>query len=165
MHWYLVHTKPRQEKSALENLQRQGFQCYLPILPSEKLRQGLLTVLDEPLFPRYLFIRLGQGDSAKSWAPIRSTRGVSRLVCFGVEPAKVADGLIELLQRREASVQIEPERLFKAGERVRLTEAPFAGIEGIYQMAEGERRVMVLIEILSKSVAVCAAPASLRKVS
>ena len=62
MHWYLVHTKPRQEKCALENLQRQGFHCYLPTLPSEKIRQGVLMVADEPLFPRYLFIRLGQGD-------------------------------------------------------------------------------------------------------
>ena len=48
---------------------------------------------------------------------------------------------------------------------MRLTEVPFAGIEGIYQMADGERRVMVLIEILSKPVAVRIAPASLRKTS
>ena len=165
MHWYLVHTKPRQEKCALENLLRQGYQCYLPTIPSEKLCHGLLTVSDEPLFPRYLFIRLGQGDSAKSWAPIRSTRGVSRLVCFGNEPARVGDGLVESLRIQEASVQSEPERLFKPGERVRLTEAPFAGIEGVFQIADGERRVMVLIEILSKPVAVRAAPASLRKAS
>ena len=165
LHWYLVHTKPRQETCALENLRRQGYECYLPTLPSEKLRQGSLTVANDPLFPRYLFIRLGQGDSAKSWAPIRSTKGVSRLVSFGSEPARVDDGLIELLRTREASVQIEPERLFKRGERVRLTEVPFAGIEGIYQMTDGERRVMVLIEILSKPVAVRVAPDSLRKVS
>ena len=62
-------------------------------------------------------------------------------------------------------MQTKPERLFKPGERVRLTEAPFAGIEGIYQMADGERRVMVLIEILSKPVAVRVTPASLRKAS
>ncbi len=165
MHWYLVHTKPRQEKCALDNLDRQGYQCYLPTIPSERLRQGLLTVADEPLFPRYLFIRLGQGDTAKSWAPIRSTKGVSRLVSFGVEPAKVADSLVEALRAQEASLQVEPERLFKPGERVRLTEAPFAGIEGIYQIADGERRVMVLIEILNKPVAVRVAPASLRKAS
>ena len=163
MHWYLVHTKPRQEKCALDNLHRQGYQCYLPTLPAEKLRQGQLTVADDPLFPRYLFIRLGQGDSAKSWAPIRSTKGVSRLVSFGTEPARVDDGLIELLRTQEAAVQAEPERLFKTGEHVRLTEVPFAGIEGIYQMADSERRVMVLIEILSKPVAVRVAPASLRK--
>ena len=165
MHWYLVHTKPRQEKYALDNLLRQGYLCYLPTIPSERLRQGLLTVGDEPLFPRYLFIRLGQGDAAKSWAPIRSTKGVSRLVTFGIEPARVDVDLIELLKAREASVQAEPERLLKPGERVCLTEAPFAGIEGIYQMADGERRVMVLIEMLSKPVAVRVSPASLRKVS
>jgi transcriptional antiterminator RfaH len=164
MHWYLLHTKPRQEKCALENLHRQGYQCYLPTIPSEKLRQGLLTVADEPLFPRYLFIRLGLGESAKSWAPIRSTKGVSSLVSFGIEPARVDDGLIEQLRSHEASVQAVPVRLFKPGERVRLTEAPFAGIEGIYQMADGERRVMVLIEMLSVQVKVGIAPAQLRKV-
>lgn len=165
MHWYLVYTKPRQEKCAQENLERQGYQCYLPNLPSEKLRQGLLTVSDEPLFPRYLFIRLGQGNSAKSWAPIRSTKGVSRLVSFGVEPVKVDDDFIELLRAQEASVQGKPERLFKTGERVRLTEAPFAGIEGVYQMADGEQRVMVLIEMLNKPVAMRVSPANLRKAS
>ena len=163
MHWYLVHTKPRQERCALENLQRQGYQCYLPTLPFERLRQGLLAVLDEPLFPRYLFIRLGLGGAAKSWAPIRSTRGVCRLVAFGTEPARVDDGLIELLRTREASVQGKPDRLFKPGERVLLTEAPFSGIEGIYRTADGERRVMVLIELLSKPVAVTVAVAGLRK--
>ena len=52
----------------------------------------------------------------------------------------------------------------KQGERVRLTEGPFAGIEGIYQMADGERRAIVLIELLSKQVRVRVAPANLRKV-
>lgn len=120
---------------------------------------------DEPLFPRYLFIQLGQGNSAKSWAPIRSTKGVSRLVCFGVEPAKVDNRLIELLRAQEISAQAEPARLFTPGERVRLTEPPFAGVEGVYQMADGERRVMVLIEMLSKPVALRVSPVSLRKAS
>lgn len=163
MHWYLVYTKPRQEKCALNNLERQGYRCYLPIIPSEKLRQRLLTVSDEPLFPRYLFIQLGQASSAKSWTPIRSTKGVSRLVSFGIEPARVDDGLIEMLQIQEAKAKTEPERLFKPGERVRLTEEPFATIEGIFKMADGENRVMVLIEILSKPVSVFVAPGSLRK--
>lgn len=164
MDWYLVHTKPRQETCAQQNLEQQGYEAYLPTLPFERIRQGVLAVVNEPLFPRYLFIRLGQGASAKSWAPIRSTKGVSRLVCFGVEPAKVDAGFVERLQAREASVACEPARLFDSGERVRLTEAPFGDIEGVYQMADGDRRVMVLIEILSKQVRVHVSPASLRKV-
>lgn len=165
MHWYLVHTKPRQEKCALDNLQRQGYQCYLPLFPSERICKGKLSVSSEPLFPRYLFVNFDHGSSSKSWAPIRSTKGVSQLVCFGPEPARVNDGLIELLRTQEALAQIEPERLFKTGERVRLTEVPFAGIEGIYHMADGERRVVVLIEILSKQLSVRVSPTGLRKVS
>jgi transcriptional antiterminator RfaH len=164
VHWYLIHTKPRQEQLALDNLERQGYECYLPYLPDEKLLNGLLTIVDKPLFPRYLFIRLGHDHTSKSWAPIRSTLGVSTLVRFGTEPAKIADELIGILRRNERQLQLSPEKLFKLGERVTLTESPFAGIEGIYQMAEGERRVMVLIEILSKSVTVRVGPASLRKV-
>ncbi len=164
MHWYLVHTKPRQEACALENLTRQGYSCYLPMWRAEKLRKGALAAVDEPLFPRYLFIRLDTDVMAKSWAPIRSTRGVSRLVCFGTEPAKVPDTLIETLRAYEAALRSEMVPLFAPGERVRITSGPFAGIEGIYQMAEGEQRAIVLIELLAKQVRVPVAPASLRKV-
>ena len=165
MHWYLVHTKPRQEKRALQNLERQAYSCYLPMLSAEKLRQGALAIAEEPLFPRYLFIHLDPGGAGKSWGPIRSTQGVSRLVSFGAEPAKIDDELIARLRAQEAGVQRAPARLFNPGERVCLTEGAFAGIEGVYQMADGERRAMVLIELLSKPVTLRVTPACLRKVS
>ena len=60
----------------------------MPTLPSERLRQGLLTVAGEPIFPSYLFICLDRGDSAKSLASVRLTKGVSHLVSFGGEPAR-----------------------------------------------------------------------------
>jgi transcriptional antiterminator RfaH len=164
MHWYLIYTKPRQEKCALQNLEQQGYQCYLPLLPKEKLRQGAVALSEEPLFPRYLFINLAQDFMAKSWSPIRSTKGVSRLVRFGAEPARIDDALVDLLRAHESSVLLEPERLFNPGERVQLTEGPFAGIEGIYQMADGDRRVMVLIELMGKKVAVPVMAGDLRKV-
>lgn len=164
MHWYLVYTKPKQEKLALENLQRQGYQCYLPTFPFEKLCRGLIAVVDMPLFPRYLFARLGNEGATMSWVPIRSTKGVSRLVGFGIEPTLVDNNLIELLRAREVSAHSQPERLFNSGDRVMLKDAPFTGIEGVYQIADGDRRVMVLIEIINKPVAVFVAPGSLRKV-
>ena len=70
-HWYLIHTKIRQERVALENLERQGFECFLPLIRVEKLRRSALVVVEEPLFPRYLFIRLASGTDAPSWSPIR----------------------------------------------------------------------------------------------
>jgi transcriptional antiterminator RfaH len=164
MRWHLIHTKPRLERCALENLERQGYACYLPLISVEKLRRRTLLLVDEPLFPRYLFIRLGMDHLAKSWGPIRSTRGVSRLVSFGAEPARVADELIAFLQEKEAARRAEPERLFAPGDSVRLQEGPFVGMEGIYQMTDGERRAMVLIDFLNKPLAVRVAPTGLCKI-
>lgn len=151
MEWFLIHTKPRQEVIALENLERQDYPCYLPMLPTEKLRQGKLITLQEPLFPRYLFIQLGQGTTSQSWSPIRSTRGVSRLVSFGNEPARVPTDLVELLRSNDAEWPQEVRALFKSGDRVKILEGPFVGLDAIYQMKVGENRVMVLIELMSKS--------------
>lgn len=163
MDWYLVHTKPRQESRALENLTRQGYECYLPVMATEKLRKGALAVVDEPLFPRYLFIRLGDGRESLGWSPIRSTLGVSRLVTFGVEPARVDERLVERLRARSAQAARQPQELFSAGERLRIAEGPFAGLDAIYQMADGAQRVMVLIELMSKPVKLAIAPGLLRK--
>lgn len=165
MHWYLIYTKPRQEQRALLNLEQQGYEGYLPLLASEKLQRGKLSVVEEPLFPRYLFIRLDTGQSGKSWGPIRSTKGVSHLVAFGNEPTKVDDRLIKLLRAQKDVLLSKPRPLFQPGERVLVTEGPFAGIEAIYQMSDGESRAMVLIELLSKSTQLKIAPASLTKIS
>ena len=81
-----------------------------------------------------------------------------------MKPAKVPDPLVEALRAQETAMLSEPVRFFKQGDQVRLTGAPFAGIEAVYQMADGDRRVVVLLEILSKPVAVRVPVASLRKV-
>ncbi len=163
MHWYLVHTKPRQEACALQNLEQQGYDCYLPLLASEKLIKGAVTRLAEPLFPRYLFIRLDTSDSAKSWSPIRSTRGVSKLVSFGNQPAKVSDELVDLIRARETSGELAEKRLFNPGETIRVVDGPFAGLECIFQSIDGTQRVMILIELMSKPVRMAVSPNSIRK--
>ena len=159
--WYVVHTKIRQEALAMTNLNRQGFECYMPMLKMEKMRRHKATLVEEPMFPRYLFIRLDTSGSGPSWSPIRSTLGVSQLVRFGGQPALVDSKLIELLRTREQVGQ--PERLFKSGERVVVADGPFAGIEAIFKTADAESRSMILLEMLSKPVAMRIETASLRK--
>ena len=163
-HWYLIHTKIRKEQCALQNLEQQGFECYLPEMHAEKLRRGTMAVVPEPLFPRYLFIRLSTGLESQSWAPIRSTVGVSRLVTFGQTPAKIEDELIAQLQVKTDSAEVQL-RHFVPGEQVVVTDGPFVGVEAIYQMADAEGRVMVLLNILSKQVKMSVPPASIRKVN
>lgn len=162
--WYLVYSKPRQELCSLENLERQGFECFLPLISVEKLRRKVIVVVQEPLFPRYLFIRLDASQEGRSWNPIRSTTGVSRLVTFGQMPAKVDDQLVEIIRSTVSDASVR-QRHFEPGEHVRINDGPFAGLEAVYQMPDGEARVMVLIDILSKKVSLSIEPPSLSKIA
>jgi transcriptional antiterminator RfaH len=163
--WYVIHTKPRQELRALSNLQNQGYQCYLPMLAIEKLSRERLHVIEEPLFPRYLFIRLDASRYGQNWSPIRSTWGVSGLLSFGSEPAKINSVLIDLLRQQEQGLSEDPLRLFSAGESLLVADGPFVGLQAIYQMASGENRAMVLIELMGKSAQMQIAHGSLRKIA
>ena len=165
IHWYLIHTKPRQERRALENLERQGYPCYLPMFPVQKIRRAKLTTVDESLFPRYLFIQLDIGPQGLDWGPIRSTMGVSRLVRFGVEAAKVDQRIINFLREHENTFRAAPAEHFTPGERLAVLDGPFAGLEAVFQITDGEKRVIVLIEMLSRQVKVAVAPGSVRKLA
>ena len=159
--WYLVYTKPRQEQTALVNLERQGYSCYLPRLHMEKIRSQRATVVVEAMFPRYLFVRLGSDGGSKSWAPVRSTLGVERLICFGARPARVDDALVGLLRQRE---QAQPtQTLFQPGERVCIASGPFAGIEAVFHTGNAQQRVLILLEVLGKTVPMHIEAAQLRK--
>jgi transcriptional antiterminator RfaH len=105
----------------------------------------------EPLFPRYLFIWL---DGAVNWMPIRSTLGVTSLVRFGAEPARVPESVVQAIEdgERATMASASAPRALSAGDAVAIVEGPFAGLRAVYDMPEGEQRAFVFIEMLSKAV-------------
>ena len=161
MTWCLIHTKPRQEAVALTNLSRQGFECYLPMIKVEKIRQRKTALVAEAMFTRYLFIRLDVSGTGQSWSPIRSTLGVNQMVRFGGQLAKVDAQLIDIIRFRERSHLPQP--MFALGDHVVVAEGPFAGLDAIYQTTDSERRSMILLEMLSKPLPMRIDTASLRK--
>lgn len=143
--WYLIHTKPRQEARALENLERQGFECFRPLRPVERCRNGRTYTASEALFPDYLFIRLDR--LSDNWFPISSTRGVHQIVRFHDYPLPVGDDLIESIRDRISGVTT-PRPYFQPGERVRITQGAFSDAEGIFLATDGQERVVLLLRIL-----------------
>ena len=165
MNWYLLFTKPRQEAVALVNLERQGYHCYLPQWQVEKRRGRKVVPAVEPLFPRYLFVELDTGPSGLSWAPIRSTVGVSSLVRFGTQPAKAPEGLIDALREMEAAHARRASEPFAPGETVLVREGPFAGLQAIYQSRDADQRITVLLEVMSRPVKLKLEPGTLARSS
>jgi len=149
-HWYLIYSKPHKEQVARENLERQGYEVYLPMARIRRRRLGKGANRIEPLFPRYLFIKLD--TKTDNWSPIRSTLGVSTLVKFGMHPSAVPETLIELLCDRcdEEGIQDITPGEFKSGESVRVMEGPMMGLEGVFLAKTSSDRVLVLLDIVGK---------------
>ncbi len=148
--WYLIHTKPRMEKQAEENLSRQGFETYLPRAKLRRRRNNRYIKVIEAFFPRYLFIYLS--TQTDNWAPIRSTLGVSRLIQFGGIPAIVPVELLETLKANEDELGFQEieKREMKMGDRVSIIDGPFAGYSGIYNKKKSTERVSILLDIVGK---------------
>ncbi|RAU16969.1 transcription/translation regulatory transformer protein RfaH [Nitrincola tibetensis] len=157
--WYLVQCKPGETLRAQENLENQGYECYLPIHECEKIRNRKRVILQEPLFPGYLFIYLDK--SMDNWQPIRSTRGVSRMVSFGGYPLSVNHRIIFELKRRCSSIQMA--KTLEKGESIRITEGAFKEIEAIFESFDGEERVVILLNVLHQQQKITLPVTSIKK--
>ena len=155
--WYLVQSKPRNEARALENLLRQGYETYLPLIEVERLQRGKLFKNMEPLFPRYIFLHLEEGND--NWGPIRSTLGVAGMVRFGLAYATVPDPVIEAIRERTQEIR---ESLFAPGDNIQIVSGPLVGLEGVFDISDGEQRSFVLLEFMQKQQRVSVSTADLR---
>tara|TARA_B100001540_G_scaffold215984_1_gene190682 strand:- start:536 stop:1036 length:501 start_codon:yes stop_codon:yes gene_type:complete len=152
--WYLIYSKPKEEKLAKEHLERQGYETYLPLVLGRIKKRGRTQRSIQPMFPRYLFIYLS--DQTDDWGPIRSTIGVSNLVKFGMAPAKVPENLIIRLKENEADEGYHdlPSQKLKKGDQILIIEGPFEGYEATLFSQNAEDRVVVLLNIAEKYIKV-----------
>lgn len=105
----------------------------------------------KPLFPGYVFCRLNPAANGL----IITTPGVISIVGFGGKPMPVETQEIEALKKVVASgLQSESWKLLTIGEMVRVEEGPLAGVAGILISVRGQRRLVVSVTLMRRSVAV-----------
>ncbi len=152
--WHLIYSKPQQERVALENLLRQRYDVYLPLLRHQRRRNNRHVIVTEPRFLRYLFIFLC--DETDDWSPIRSTRGVMRIIRFGQTPARVPADFVETLRAREtdAGMHIVAEPGYRPGDSVRIAGGSMAGYDAVFAARTSKERVLLLLNIAGKEARV-----------
>lgn len=149
--WFLIYSKPMQEKRAEENLSRQGFNVFRPTINIMKGKIGCQNIVkQESLFPRYLFIKVDPGVT--SIAPVLSTFGVANFVKFGDRYATASDDLINEIQA-EVDKQTSlagSEETIKKGDQIYLDGHGFDRVKAIYCNPCGNMRAIILLNILGK---------------
>lgn len=152
--WFVVETHPRAEATALTNLERQGFTAYCPRIWKQRRHARRVDQVRVPFFPGYLFVLI---DLARQrWRPIRSTFGVRRLVQFADRPAPVPDGVVERIRARETADGAIPAAPppFRPGQPVRVAHGAFADVDGLFDCAVDQHRVVLLLNLLGGRVRV-----------
>ena len=149
-HWYALRTKPHKEVAVQRQLLTDHVTVFFPQVHVKPVNPRAARI--RPYFPGYLFVQadlLELGQNAFAWTP-----GTYGLVTFGNIPAVVPDSFIYELRKRirwiEKNGGLRASK-FKSGDRVRVTDGPFSGYEGIFDFYLPEtERVQVLLAFLSQ---------------
>lgn len=153
--WYVVNTKPGAENKAAWHLENQGFRVFLPRYLKRRSHARRVDQIRAPLFPRYLFVEL-DAETAR-WRAIRSTIGVSSLICNGNTPTPAPVGIVEdILERADDNdcIAVTPTVSFAKGDAVRITFGALTDSIGRFERISDEERVILLLDLMGRRVEV-----------
>jgi transcription termination/antitermination protein NusG len=153
--WYALWTASHCERLVLDQLVAKGFELFLPALDVWSRRRGTRRLINSPMFPGYLFLRHAMDKGA--YVEIRKTRGLVRILGERWDRlAVVADGEIDAIQRLMGlDLRLFPHPYLREGQRVRITDGPLTGVQGLLVRANPDKGLLVLsITLLQRSVAV-----------
>lgn len=151
--WFAVQAVVNKEKYAIENLRRQGFEAWCPMI-LKMVRRGRRTVsVQRPLFPGYVFVEIDL--ETQRWRSIDGTRGVTRLLKFGERPARLPKELVSgmLALTNEFGV-VEFSDPLDPGDEVQVISGTFDNWIGKVMSLPDQERVTLLIDAVSRQVPV-----------
>jgi transcription antitermination factor NusG len=150
--WFAVFTSPRHEKRVEQHLRQRDVEHYLPVYRSpRKWRNGLKVVLDLPLFPNYIFVRIKRTERVR----ILEVPGVLAIVGGTAGAmAPLPDAEVEALRSGLNLRQAEPHPLLTIGQRARIRSGALAGLEGIVVRKNNSLRFVLTMDLIMQSIAV-----------
>ena len=153
--WLALWTHSHAEQLVYDQLIAKRFHAFLPMIPVWSRRGGAQHLIRKPMFPGYLFLRLAL-DKA-SYIEILKTNGLVRILGERWDrPAVVPDPeIVAVRQVLDAGLPIMPHPYLREGQRVRITQGPLAGIEGVLLHDKIHKGLLVVsVDLLQRSVAV-----------
>jgi len=149
--WYALQVAPNMEIRVVAALSAKGYESFTPTYSRKRSSLGRVRVSESPLFPGYVFFRLSQDNTGLAIA----TAGVRRIVAFGGKPCPILEQEIEALQKIIRSEAKASQCAFiREGEKVMVGEGPLAGVVGTLLKIKKNRKLVVSIDILMRSIAV-----------
>lgn len=154
-HWYALRTRPRHEKRVHDQLEQAGVESFSAVAPVEREWADRTRRVRMPLFPGYIFVKVALEDVAQ----VLRWPGAVDLVRSQGTPVVVREEEMDAVRQLVDGVAKtgglpEPADYLAPGRRVRVTDGPFQGLEGLLVEARGGPRVSVRFDALRQAKAV-----------
>ena len=149
--WVVANTLPNREQLALENLNRQEFNAYCPVIRKTTRHARQTKEALRPLFPGYLFINVD--PRIQRWRPLLSTVGIRSVVRSGEELSFLDNEFIAALRAREVDGVIEkPSKPYEIGQDVEIIQGAFSGLIAKIVNLDERDRLVLLLSLFNQSV-------------
>lgn len=152
--WYILRTMPQHEKKVAVYLCKKRIEHYLPLVKRKRQWSDRIKVIDFPLFPGYLFVKI---NFALEGFGILQHRGTLTYVKQNDQPIAVqADMIDEIKQIIKAGheIQADPIANFPPGEKVVVQIGPFKGQEAVVLRVKNKQRICIKLESMEHFITV-----------
>ena len=151
--WFAVRTRSKCERKVALQLGEMQINCFLPTVKEVRLWSDRRKVIDTPLFPGYVFVRIPGED--KTRVSVLRTNGVVGFVGIQGQGIPIPDPEIENIQiLLSSSVPFEPYPFLRVGQKVRIRGGYLDGIEGILAARNSDRSVVISVDLIQRALAV-----------
>jgi transcription antitermination factor NusG len=151
--WFAVQTRPRYEKKIAAALKHREVEAFLPLRSQVHQWSDRRRVVDLPLFPTYLFVRIPWTTEAR--IPVLRTSGVEQIVGARGIGSPIPESEMESLRiLLSQSVDLQTHSFLNEGQRVRIRGSCLDGIEGVLVAKNNDLSLVVSIHIIQRSLAI-----------
>jgi transcriptional antiterminator NusG len=158
--WYIIHTysgfEQRVKAAIMERAKARGLEhlvseVLVPTETVEEMVKGERKLSHRKFYPGYVLVKMELTD--ESWHLVKDTPKVTGFIGSKDEPVAIPEAEAEkiIAQMAEGVLRPKPKIKFEQGDKVQVTEGPFANFTGVVDEVRPDRgRVRVMISVFGR---------------
>jgi transcriptional antiterminator NusG len=158
--WYIIHTysgfEQKVKNAILERAKARGLEhliqeVLVPTETVEEMVKGERKLSSRKFYPGYVMVHMELNDD--SWHLVKDTPKVTGFIGSKDEPVPIPEEEAAkiIAQMQEGVLRPKPKIKFEQGDKVQVTDGPFANFTGVVDEVRPDRgRVRVMISVFGR---------------
>ncbi|MEM1108235.1 MAG: transcription termination/antitermination NusG family protein [Planctomycetota bacterium] len=147
--WFVLHTRYQQEAAVTAQLDAEGAECFLPMVPRPGTPKAGVKKPSAVLFPGYVFLF---GLREQAFNADRNDRLVN--IIEVADQVLIDRELNQIHYALECGAEFLSQPEFAVGTRVQVTSGPMIGLIGFIEQCRAPRKIVLQVQTLGQAVGV-----------